>query len=59
VIDDPAECARLEALHPDALIIHRVVVAPSPRPLDYNQRKSNRQIAAYAMREGWTDRETC
>jgi len=34
VVDDPAKVARLEALHPDALIIHRVMVAPLPRPLD-------------------------
>jgi hypothetical protein len=34
VADDPAEVARLEALHPAALIIHRVMVAPLPGPLD-------------------------
>jgi hypothetical protein len=34
VIDDPAEVAHLEGLHPNALIIHRVMVAPLPRPLD-------------------------
>jgi hypothetical protein len=30
VIDNPAEAARLEALNPDVLIIHRVMVAPPP-----------------------------
>ena len=28
LLDDEAECDRLEALYPDAFIIHRVIVSP-------------------------------